>query len=96
MPVFQNSTFRNETIELDGKEFEGCRFENCYLIYRATAPMTLTNCSFLGFTITLEDAAANTLDFLTALYHGGFQSTIEQTFNNVRTRNVPSGGWTIH
>lgn len=96
MALFQNTTFRDDTIELDGNEYDGCRFENCQLIYRARAPMKLANCSFFGFTIALEDAAANTLDFLTALYHGGFQSTIEQTFNNIRTRNVPSGGWTIH
>lgn len=93
---FQDKIFSNETIELDGNEYDDCRFENCHLIYRATAPMTLANCSFFGFTFALEDAAANTLNFLTALYHGGFQSTIEQTFNNVRTRNVPSGGWTVH
>jgi hypothetical protein len=93
---FQGKTFCNETIELDGNEYDGCRFENCQLIYRASAPMILTNCSFLGFTITLEGAAANTLDFLTALYHGGFQPALEQTFHNIRTRNVPSGGWEIH
>lgn len=93
---YLGTKFRNETVELDGNEYDGCRFENCHLIYRGTAPMTLTNCSFLGFTIALEDAAAHTLDFLTALYHGGFQSNIEQTFNNIRTRSIPSGGWTIH
>ena len=96
MALFQNNTFRNDTVHLDGNEFDGCKFENCRFIYRGTAATKMANCSFFGFTIVLEGAAANTLDFMQALYHGGFKPTIEKAFDNIRLGNTPSGQWTIH
>ena len=88
--------FSNETVELDGNEFDGCTFENCHFIYQATASVTLANCSFVGFAIAFEGAAGSTLDFLSTLYHSGFKTLIEQTFNNIRAGKTPPTKWTVH
>jgi hypothetical protein len=83
----ERETFADAVIELDGNEFDGCEFTRCHFIYRGGQPPTLVNCSFHGLDLQFEGSAQNTLVFLAALYHGGFRTVVDQTFNNIR-RNV--------
>jgi hypothetical protein len=92
---FESTAFSNQLVDLDDNEFIGCRFEKCNLIYRGGKPPSLVNCSFDKFRISFEYAAADTLSFMTALYHGGFKSVIEATFNNIRS-DPKKRDWTIH
>ena len=91
--LHENKTFTNSTIELDGHEFKNCRFTGCQFVYRGGKPPTLVNCSFDNFPLTLEGPAADTLRFMAAMYHGGFSSVIEPTFDNIRS-NLYGTNWT--
>ena len=92
---YENTKFVDETLVLDGNQYIGCTLERCSLIYRGTGVTEIGNCSFIDSRFTMDGAAANTLNFLSAIYHGGFQSIVEQTFNNIRSNNRPAG-WTVH
>ena len=92
---FKNTAFSNQPIDLDDNEFIECRFEKCNLIYRGGKLPSLVDCSFDEFRISFEHAAADTLSFINALYHGGFKSVIEATFNNIRS-DSKKGHWAIH
>ncbi|HKR15759.1 hypothetical protein [Rhizorhapis sp.] len=54
-------------IELDGNRFIGCTFRNATLIYRGGAAPILSGCSFDPAQIQFKDAAANTVNLLTAM-----------------------------
>jgi hypothetical protein len=92
---FENTTFANQRVELDNNEFIGCKFEECDLLYGGGTPPALVNCSFGRFRVSFKGAAADTLSFITALYHGGFKPVIEATFDNIRS-NPKQKDWTIH
>lgn len=91
----ESTTFSNQPVDLDDNEFISCRFEKCNLVYRGGKPPSLVNCSFGEFRISFEGAAADTLSFITALYHGGFKAVIEATFDNIRS-DPRKRDWTIH
>jgi hypothetical protein len=93
--TFENTSFSNQRVDLDNSVFIGCRFEKCNLVYKGGKPPSLVNCSFGEFRISFEGAAADTLSFITALYHGGFKPVIETTFDNIRL-NPQQKDWTIH
>jgi hypothetical protein len=93
--TFENTNFFKESVELDNNEFVACRFEKCNLVYKGGKPPSLVNCSFGEFMISFKGAAADTLSFITALYHGGFKPVIETTFDNIRS-NPKQRDWTIH
>lgn len=97
MATHVNEEFTNVTVPLDGEEFRDCTFRNCLFVYRGGPPPTLDNCSFYGFTMGFDGAAGQTLKLLWQLYHGGFQSVIESTLNNIRGATPPkSWGGTVH
>lgn len=94
MPVrIERSTFKNVREVLDGKQYISCVFENCELVFAATAPVGLTNCTFKDVRWTLEGAAALTMQFLAGLYHGagkGGQDLVENTFAAIKKSPPPA------
>lgn len=88
----EKQTLSNQEVRLDGNEFLGCHFENCTMVYGGGPPPTLNSCSFVNVKWSFSDAASNTVNFMTALYHGageGGRKLIEQTFENIRSRRHP-------
>lgn len=84
--------FVSETVTLDGRGFVDCTFDRCRLVYAGGLPPGLSGCRFEGCTWEFDEAAARTLQFLTGLYHGGFQTVIESTFASIRaTPTQPAG-----
>ena len=85
---FRDQDFTGQEITLDGNTFTGCTFRNCRVVFRATAPCTLTANSFKeNINWTFDGPAALTVQFMTALYHGmgkGGRELIEQTFKNIQ------------
>ena len=82
---FQDITFADELISLDDNEFHGCTFKRCTLEYSGGQPPTIQKCIFeQSPQIIFSGTAADTLNFLTSLYHGGFKPIIEKTFDSVR------------
>jgi hypothetical protein len=89
MATFQNQSFTNTAVEVDGNRFEACVFTNCRLLYRGGELPNFVRCEFEGVNIQLEDGAYRTLDYLTALYKGGFTKQVEETLTVVERGEKP-------
>jgi hypothetical protein len=84
---FEDKTFKNETIEIDFNHFSKCQFDGCTLVYHGYGIIGMVGCSFNNVSWTFAGAAAQTLQFMRALYHGageGGKQLIETTFNNIK------------
>jgi hypothetical protein len=86
---FQTRAFKNQDVQLDSNEYINCKFEDCKMIYGAKGLVTLKGCDFINVRWVFTDAASDTLQFLTHLYHGGGRQIVEQTFENIRTGTAP-------
>jgi len=87
MNRFEDSTFKNTRVVLDGTQYVKCVFDNCELVFGATGPVGLANCTFINVRWTLEGAAALTMQFLKGLYQGagkGGQELVENLFRQIR------------
>jgi hypothetical protein len=83
----EGRTFTNETVDIDFNIFVRCHFDKCTLIYHGSGVVGLEGCSFSQVNWTLADGAANTIKFLTGLYHGageGGRNLVERTFDDIR------------
>jgi hypothetical protein len=85
----ENQTFEDQTVRLDGNQYSQCKFRRCVLQYGGSEIPELENCEFHECSWSFTEAAARTVQFMTALYHGagqGGRELIEQTFENIRQR----------
>lgn len=90
---FEDQQFADEPIRLDGNEFVRCRFERCQLTYAGGPVPTLAECQFVDVNWQFSEAAANTLQFLRGLFHGGGaggQALVEHTFRNLTMKTDQS------
>ena len=92
MSKFEGQTFKNEAIKLDGNEYTNCTFEKCELIYAGYGSVSLAGNEFIGCKWTFIDSAQRTIQFMTALYHGGAKELIEKTIENIRKSQHPDIG----
>jgi len=82
-----NNKYENVTVKLDNNDFKDCQFINCVMEFGGTGPVSLSGCSFSKSKWVFSGSAQNTLQFLTAMYHGmgeGGKKLIEQTFENIK------------
>jgi hypothetical protein len=81
----ENETFEGGIIQLDGNQYIGCTFRRCSLQYGGLATGTMANCNFNECSWFFIDAAERTVQFMSAVYHGGRggRELIEQTFENI-------------
>lgn len=89
---FENKSFNDEEVRLDSNEFTNCTFTNCNMVYGGTGTVVMSGCTFNNLKWTFTDAAANTIQFMTAMYQGagaGGKQLIESTFNNIRQGITP-------
>lgn len=86
---YKDHNFSEETVQLDGNSFENCQFNNCVLEYSGGKPPSMSNCGLSGSVFSFTDQAADTVQFMKAMYHGGFKVVIEDTFNQIR-ENKPA------
>ena len=84
-------TFEDQDVVLDFHEFDHCTFKNCKVAIHGTGPCSLVSCDFDGCTFGFAGPAANTLQIMTMLYHGGFRDMVEATLENVRRGDHPGG-----
>lgn len=83
-----NNTYRKTTVHLDGNHFESCIFEDCQLEYGGTDKVGLVSCEFTNCVWSFVGPAANTIQFMGALYHGlgnDGRGLIEKTFDQIRS-----------
>lgn len=96
--IFEGKELADQEISLDFNEFVNCRFVRCSLVFRGFGPARLRGCIFDDVTWSFDGPAANTVKFMTGLYHGagqGGRQLIESTFENIR-KGVDSGRTTLH
>lgn len=84
MGTFENNTYREETIVLDGSVYRNCKFHNCQLIFRGGDLPILIGDEFHQCNWTFDGAASRTIEFMKALYMGGADDLIEETFQQIR------------
>ena len=84
---FVGESYKDKKIDMDFNEFVDCEFTKCELVFHGVGKIGMEGCSFSSVRWTFADAAANTVQFMTALYHGagpGGKQLIESTFENIR------------
>jgi hypothetical protein len=76
--------YTSERIVIDKKHFEDCSFDTCTLIYQGDAPPHFVRCDFAAPRFVFEEAAQNTIQFMSAIYNGIDERIIEKTFDEIR------------
>lgn len=89
MLIFRDEKFEDKVVYIDNRRFIGCVFVNCSLVYSGGKIPTFDQCTFDASGVKLAGEAANTLEFMTALYHSGFQAQIEATIEEMKS-NKPA------
>jgi hypothetical protein len=85
--------FVNQRVVIDGGEFVRCRFIACTFVYSGGPPPRFDQCAIDNPKFVFEGAAQNTLGVLAGLYHGGFKTMVEGTFQSIRkSESVDSTG----
>lgn len=70
---------KNETIALDDAKLYDTEFQHCEFVYRGGNPPVLVGNTFVNCQWLFEDEAAQTVDFLKALHHGGLETLVLAT-----------------
>ncbi|MEM8500431.1 MAG: hypothetical protein AAF542_20615 [Pseudomonadota bacterium] len=78
-------------ITLDGNSFIDCEISNSILIYKGGVLPVLRDCKINDCQWNFSDQAANTLQFLAAMYNGmgmGGMDIVDQTIVNIRNNTL--------
>ena len=81
----------NKQITLDGNSFVDCEISNSILIYKGGVLPVLRDCQINDCQWNFTDQAANTLQFLAAMYNGmgmGGMDIVDQTIVNIRNNTL--------
>jgi hypothetical protein len=86
---YRDADISGEDVLLDGNVFSGCTFHDCRIVYEATAPFSLTACSFKeNVEWAFSGAASLTLQFLALLYNEAGEAgrnLVEEAFKQIRS-----------
>lgn len=90
MNQIEGELFTDKTVVLDYTSYRDCTFRDCIIVFHGHGPIGLVDCEFDNCDWMFNDAAANTLHFMTTMYQhgGGADQIIEQTFDNIRKGRV--------
>lgn len=75
--------FNHETVALDGEAFDGCEFRKCRLVYSGGKPPVFRDCRFDDCDWRFEDAAANTLAHLKAVWAAGGKAQVQALIKDI-------------
>jgi hypothetical protein len=85
---FRDMDFDGKDITLGANTFTGCTFRNCRVVFDGTPGLKLRANKFKeNIQWVFDNHAANTILFLTMLYHSegkGGREIVENTFENIR------------
>jgi hypothetical protein len=84
--------FIRQNIHLDGRHFYSCEFTECTLFFSGATLPRLEHCKFYECTFRFIGAAESTLQFLGAMYSGGFKPLVEDIINEWKRNGEVSGG----
>ncbi|MFK7732322.1 MAG: hypothetical protein AB8B48_11955 [Pseudomonadales bacterium] len=80
-------------ITLDGNSFVDCEISDSVLVYKGGVLPVLRDCKINDCQWNFSDQAANTLQFLAAMYNGmgmGGMDIVDQTIVNIRNNTLVS------
>ena len=84
-----NRSFGVERVNICGKHFVNCKFDGTELIYDASAPTSMSHCNLSSMRISFTGSAAETVNYLTALYSDpAFRPIVDQTFRNIESEGI--------
>jgi len=89
--IFNEKTFTKEDIHLDFNEFNNCKFIECNIIYHGYGHVGMEDCSFEKIRMSFSNAAANTINFMSAIYNTGpgeNKKFIDDVIKNIITGNM--------
>lgn len=75
--------FNHETVALDGEHFSDCEFRSCRMVYRGAEPPAFERCRFDDCDWRFEDAAANTLACLKAIWGVGGKAPVQAMIKDI-------------
>jgi len=75
--VADGAIYNHETVTLDGEHFSSCEFRDCRLVYSGGEPPVFQDCRIEDCDWKVEDAAANTLAFLKAVWGAGGKAPVQ-------------------
>lgn len=84
MNKISNSTFQNVPVSLDGIHYDHCQFTNCALVFHGQNLFSLTNCTFNGCWLRMDEFALNTVTMLSVFYHTGFRPLVEMEIERIQ------------
>jgi hypothetical protein len=84
----RRTKYSGKTIRIDGKSFADIDFVECTLVYSGTEGVSFRRCKFVSPRFVFDGPAANTMNFVRAMYHGGAANLVERTFDEIR-ENAP-------
>lgn len=79
-------TIRGRTIRIDGKSFSDTEFIECTFLYSGSSDVSFVRCKFTQPRFVFEGPAANTMNFLRALYGGGAGKLVERAISQIQQR----------
>lgn len=81
----------NKQVTLDGNSFIDCEISSCVLVYKGGTLPVLRDCQINDCQWNFSDQAANTLQFMSAMYNGmgmGGMEIVDQTIINIRNNTL--------
>lgn len=84
MAIFSNEHFENKTVNVDDNRYQDCTFEMCILVYSGGGLPSLHQCHFAACEWLFDGPARRTVQFMSALYLGGFDEMMEKTWDNIK------------
>ncbi len=88
---FNGKTITKKKIILDGNVFIDCDISECVLVYRGGRLPALRDCRINDCQWSFTNSAANTLQFMSAMYNGmgaGGMDLIDKTIANIRDNKL--------
>jgi len=84
MENLAQQTFNGGEVVVDDKQFTNCVFNGVVLVYEGGPLPRFVDCQFKQVSLEFNEAAANTLSFLSGLRKGGFAPAVDKIVRNIR------------
>lgn len=89
MALYEKQSFTNQEVILDGNQYIGCVFNRCVLVFSGGGLPVLERCTFNSTSIRLDDAAQDTLSYLSILSKAGLYTNVGGVITNVKKGVLP-------
>ena len=89
MALYQKVDFLEKDILLSGNEYRHCIMTRCRIIFDASGPTIMSDCTMTDCHWSFQGAAGSTLNYLSLLYSipgdGNTKRLVEELFENIKS-----------